>query len=918
MKAFYRNFLVLGIFSLLSFGLQAQFLVSGTVLDAESGEALIGATVVAQGTTTGTTTDINGKFSFDMPLTTSSQIIVSYIGYDPKTIAVDAKSRSITVKLGVGAVMIEEVKIVGTRIKKELQDSPVTVERLGAVAIKETPAPGFYEGLANLKGVDMTSASLGFKVINTRGFNSTSPVRTLQIIDGVDNQAPGLNFSLGNFVGASELDVKSVDLIVGANTATYGPNAFNGVISINTKDPYNYEGFTFSLKRASRDLFDGKVRYARVIRSRDEETAKNIGFAKFINRNVADRLAYKINFTYFTAEDWIADNFAPIEGTPNQPNELEGYDAVNVYGEVSQNMTGILRGPNGQVDTNVLVYRTGYKETDLSDNTTTGFKAQGGLFYKITPKTTASVRFNHGNGTTVYQGDNRYSIRDITFDQVKAEIRGENYFLRAYQTKEDAGNSYDLVFTSTQLLNKAKSNSDWFFDYRRGYRDARRDSAFDIETSLAYARQFADGPGTKPEKNDARYEPGSQVFQDSLNKIISEPSFRSGGTKFQDASSLRHYEGQYKFDLSKKHYALPEVFRIGASYRIYDPNSFGTIFSDTLNIAGDESSGFKEINTNEYGIYSTIEKRTFNDKVNFIGSIRMDDHQNYAPNFSPAISAVIDLTPEDKIRLTYTTAIRNPTLQDQFLYYDIGFIKLVGNIDGKDLVLLRDFTGPDGYLDSAKVNVTHIPGVKPERAQTAEVGFKGIIFKKLYIDVSAYYTKYRDFLGTLIAFRDPRDNRPFQAYRVASNAQNAVTTQGTSIGLNYYLGKHFMASGNYTYSVLNTSKDKNQTAIDLALIPAFNTPKHKFNLAFGGRNINGFGFNINYKFVEGFEYTGSPQFTGFIPSYDLLDAQVNYTFPNTEARFKLGVSNLLNNVHYEAYGAPYIGRLAYITFTFGL
>ena len=75
------------------------------------------------------------------------------------------------------------------------------------ISIKETPSYSFYEGLGSLKGVDLTSASLAFKVINTRGFNSTSPVRSLQIIDGVDNQAPGLNFSLGNFLGASELEL---------------------------------------------------------------------------------------------------------------------------------------------------------------------------------------------------------------------------------------------------------------------------------------------------------------------------------------------------------------------------------------------------------------------------------------------------------------------------------------------------------------------------------------------------------------------------------------------------------------------------------------------------------------------------------------------------------------------------------------
>ena len=89
---------------------------------------------------------------------------------------------------------------------------------------------------------------MGFKIINTRGFNSTSPVRSLQIIDGVDNQSPGLNFSLGNFLGKTELDTKGVEIIVGANSALYGPYAFNGVISMSTKDPFMFPGTSYQIK----------------------------------------------------------------------------------------------------------------------------------------------------------------------------------------------------------------------------------------------------------------------------------------------------------------------------------------------------------------------------------------------------------------------------------------------------------------------------------------------------------------------------------------------------------------------------------------------------------------------------------------------------------------------------------------------
>jgi len=909
------RFWVAVLFALISFESFSQFLINGTVTDNETKDPLIGVTVVVKGTTNGTTTDINGQFSLQIKDGESATIVFSYIGYDPIEKSASKDNRNISVSMGAGAIMMEEVKIVGTRVKKDIQNSPVAVARLGAIAIKETPAPGFYEGLANLKGVDMTSASLGFRIINTRGFNSTSPVRTLQLIDGVDNQAPGLNFSLGNFVGASELDVESVDIIFGANTALYGPNAFNGVIKINTKDPFKYQGFSMSLKKASRDLFDGSLRYAGVFSGFSEEGKEGNKLRRAVkwNKVFKDRLAMKFNTSYLTARDWTAENYDQRYDTPNAPNDLQGYDAVNVYGEVGFNSGASLRpGPGQPADTNLVIYRDGYREIDLSDNGTKGIKLQGGLFYKLTEKTIASFRINHGSGTTVYQGDNRYSIRDITFNQFKGEIAGENFFLKAYRTTENAGNSYDLVFTATQLMDQAKTNSVWFRDYFDGYEMGRVDSGFTVEQSLAYARTYANGVGSGLFGATAKLQPGTPEFNAALNDITSTAGYLEGGTKFVDESSMNHFQGQYDFKLNEKYPSMPESWIVGGSYRQFNPVSFGTIFSDTLNVAGDINSGFDKITTWEYGFYTSMQKRAFADRVNFIASLRMDDHQNFDVNFSPAFSAIIDLTEEDKLRFTVTSAIRNPTLQDQFLLYDIGFLRLEGNRNGRRLMTLENFNGPDGYLATGNVEILELDPIRPEKLKSVEMGYRGIILGGLYVDMNAYYSEYTDFIGFVYGLNDPTNNQAFQFLRVAGNSSDKVNTYGGDIGLNYYLGKHYSISGNYTYAKFV------QTDSEDPLIPNFNTPEHKYNLGFGGRNFGGFGFNVTYKWVEGFFYAASPQFTGNVPTYDLLDAQVNYTFPDTKATFKLGLSNALDNVHFEAYGAPYLGRFAYLSFTFGL
>jgi hypothetical protein len=146
-----------------------------------------------------------------------------------------------------------------------------------------------------------------------------------------------------------------------------------------------------------------------------------------------------------------------------------------------------------------------------------------------------------------------------------------------------------------------------------------------------------------------------------------------------------------------------------------------------------------------------------------------------------------------------------------------------------------------------------------------------------------------------------------------------VTTQGFNAGASYFLGTYYNLSGNYSWNILNKEGTEDP------IIPAFNTPEHKFNVGLSGRNmplvvfgsrIKNIGFNINYKWIEGFVFEGSPQFTGSIPTYDLVDAQVNWSSEKSGISVKLGASNVLNKKQFQTYGGPRVGRLAYISFLY--
>ena len=160
-----------------------------------------------------------------------------------------------------------------------------------------------------------------------------------------------------------------------------------------------------------------------------------------------------------------------------------------------------------------------------------------------------------------------------------------------------------------------------------------------------------------------------------------------------------------------------------------------------------------------------------------------------------------------------------------------------------------------------------------------------------------------------------------QAFRMAANAENTVTTQGASIGFNYYFHPNYSMNGNYSWNKLN------EKGTEDPIIPAYNTPEHKYNIGIIGRDIHlyekqkvfrNFSFSLNYKWVQEFKFEGSPQFTGIVPSYDVLDIQLSKKITEMNAIVKIGSSNILNNKHFEVYGGPYIGRMTYCSLLFDI
>ncbi|MDZ7849142.1 MAG: hypothetical protein U5L96_21820 [Owenweeksia sp.] len=372
-----------------------------------------------------------------------------------------------------------------------------------------------------------------------------------------------------------------------------------------TKNPFDYKGLSASVKVGERALSETAVRYAEAFKIGEDQEFEN--------------LAFKINLYYLRANDWEATNYEPVFQSEVAANNPGGYDAINIYGDEDfgsgannfANVNSVLDVPSyaglG------IFYRPGYKEEDIVDYDTRNLKSNLGVYYKLEPNTTLSYNINYGAGTTVYQGENRFSLKNIQFLQNIIELKQKDkYFIRAYATHENAGDSYDAVVTAFKINQSIASNSDWYNAYRTLWRrNPPQGYGYGERTlELAGGRYFGDDPqgwyrnvfldsihknnnlltswhdsvlSVVNEFSYPRPEAGTNQY-DSLLQYVTSRTFTEGGSKFYDRSALYHAMGEYQFN-----FPWADV-TVGGNFRLYVPDSRGNIFDeiDSIQVIRDD------------------------------------------------------------------------------------------------------------------------------------------------------------------------------------------------------------------------------------------------------------------------------------------------------------------------------------------
>jgi len=576
--------------------------ISGSVKSASGGESIGSVSVTVKGSSIGTYTDAKGGFKLNLPASTKFPVtlLFSSIGYGITEVSVSGGGQMADVSLKPASTLGEEVVVSATRTPTRILESPVSIERVNSAAIRNAAAADYFDIATNLKGVDMVASSLTFKTVTTRGFAGSGNTRFTQIVDGMDNQAPGLNFAVGSIVGLSELDVESMELLQGASSALYGPGGMNGTLLINSKDPFKYQGFSFQMKNGIMHT-DGKYRDPAPYYNWDMRWA----------HKVSDKLAFKLTAGLIQAKDWLAaDNRNVLRSGPFLGSVIPGtrgtdpnYDGMNLYGdETTIDLNLVLNGIAGQAPflapyistltgTPNPVSRTGYTEKEVTNPNTINFKMGGSLNYKLTNSVEAILSGFWGTGNTVYTGSDRYSLLDLKMGQYKIELKHKNWYVRAYTTQENAGQSYNTTIT-TRLFNEAwKPSTQWYTEYGQAYLNGLLGGLTSINDHNL-ARSVAD---------NGRPVAGTARFQRIYDSVRARP-ISSGGGLFIDRTNLYAVDGQYNLS----HLVDNKIdILVGGNFRQFLLNSQGPLFAD--------SAG--KIPINEYGGYLQLAKGFADDAV---------------------------------------------------------------------------------------------------------------------------------------------------------------------------------------------------------------------------------------------------------------------------------------------------------------
>lgn len=815
---------------------------------------------------------------------------------------------------------LDEVIISASRMQEKILQSPVSIEKLNSSSFKTTPAPSFYDALQQVKGVQMITPSLGFRVINMRGFTNTTNVRFAQLIDGMDIQSPHIGAPVGNALGPTDLDIQSVEVLPGAAAALYGMNAINGMANLFTKNPFTSAGFSIQQKTGINHINDPAVG-ARIF----SETSLRLA------RVLSKQFAFKINAAFSKGYDWVADDHTDLNAAANNSTRLTGAanpgaDPVNGYGNESSNRRTLsLQGKN------YVVARTGYYEKEVVDYGLQNIKADAGIYYKPRENYLLTYTWHIAGFNTVYQRSNRFRLERYGLQQHALDFAAPSIKAKAYITMENTGQSYNLRSMAENMDRLYKTDDAWFAGYTSQFNSAVA-AGQTVAMAHTAARAFADA---------GRAIPGTDAFNAGLQKLQDINNWDSGAA-LRVKARLVHAEIQV--DLTKQYLSRFKSktgidLLLGLDTRTYIIVPDGNYF-----INPEKPSSNKNLLYGRNGGFVSVNRSFFNSKLKTGLVFRLDKNDHFNARSNTRISTVYSPVPQHNFRFSFQDGYRYPSIFEAFSNVNSGGVKRVGglrvmstgifeyawlksSIDAFQAAVTKDVnTGGLSRNAAIEKNKTllvqnNYTYLQPEHVHSFEMGYKGLfIDKRLLVDVDLYYNKYQSFIAQVevsVPRTQQADSVPYalydkktqERYRMWTNSKTRVYNYGFGARLKYDFTNGYVVDGKLSYARLT------RTSTGDGLEDGFNTPQWMTSITVSKEQLfRRVGAAVVWSWQDSY-YWQSFLVNGDVPAYSTLDAQINYRFRHLPLGIKLGASNLLNHYYSSFLGGPQIGGFYYTTLT---
>ena len=747
----------------------------GTV-SGPGGAAVSAATVTVVGTRFTTVTNTLGQFSLGGVPQGVARLRVSKPGFVERTSDVTVRPGEetlVAVQLQEANVELDAMVVSASRRAERRSEAPATVTRVNADQLAATPGNAFVGALKQATGLDFVQVGMTAVAINARGFNSSFNNRMLMLEDGRVAVLPENWLPVGGFTPIPKIDLSGIEVVVGPGSAMYGADASNGVLTLQSKDPREFPGLQFEVTGGNREYADVQARWA--------GTSGNWGYKLSGEWNQFNDWSNRIHATAAVTSPWET-SVGDTTGLNWDSNVGRAYgQVIRYFGDAQVSLTGGYSRSNGVGQTNV----------------------------------------------------GRNQLVDWTYNVVQLKAQNAHWYLGAYRTESNAGDSYAANrYTTNRAVSPASISDD----------SVRRMSDWPSDGQL-YAAEI---------QNNFRVRP-------LLNTLVT-------------------WGGQIRHD----------------------------IVSSDRQWLTDRLTG-EDLVIDQRGVYAQTETPLL-PQLRVLLAARYDDHEAYDPQFSPKAGLVWTPVNGQSLRLFYNRAFKSPsTLQTSF--YIPNFVPNVGVFGNRDGITVRKAS------DNSVVR-EYSPLV-PEQNTTWELGYKGLINGRLFVDVSGYYSRYRNFLSPLVTIANPfggaaatvaYSNATNQPLTSESGGQQIVLTYfnlgraklwGTDASLTYVLNPKVDFTGTFSYLKLDEISGINTNLASEREATALNSPSTKWTAGIHARDLGRWSGGTVLRYVNGYRFVSGIN-NGRIPTFSTLDANVGYRIPNLRSQINLAVANLFTCHSYDA------------------